>query len=68
MARDLTRCLRPGGHLILAGLLARHEAMVLGAYRRQGLHLVAHACGSNAWSTLVLDEIASKIRNPSAAG
>jgi ribosomal protein L11 methyltransferase len=53
MARDLARLLAPGGHLILAGLLQRQEAMVLGAYRAQGLRLETRFV-RKPWSTLVL--------------
>ena len=53
MSRDLARRVRPGGVLILAGLLTRHESMVLGAYRDQGLHLEGRI-RLKAWSTLIL--------------
>jgi len=53
MARDLARLLAPGGHLILAGLLQRQEAMVLAAYRSQGLRL-HRRFALRPWSTLML--------------
>jgi len=53
MARDLACLVAPGGHLILAGLLQRQEAMVLAAYRAQGLRLV-HRIVRKPWSILVL--------------
>jgi ribosomal protein L11 methyltransferase len=53
MSRDLSRLLAPGGYLILAGLLARQEAMVLTAYRSQGLRLVRRFLRP-PWSTLLL--------------
>ena len=53
MSRDLARRLAPGGHLILAGLLTKHESMVLGAYRAQGLRLEGRI-RLKAWSTLIL--------------
>ncbi len=53
MARDLATHLAPGGHAILAGLLATQARMVLAAHRRVGLRLLrAHRQG--AWTTLVL--------------
>ncbi len=52
MSRDLTRRLAPGGRLIVAGLLTRHESMVLGAYRAQGLRC-AGRIRLKDWSTLV---------------
>jgi ribosomal protein L11 methyltransferase len=53
MSRDMTALLQKGGYLVMAGLLTWQEAMVLGAYRRQGLKL-AHRIRLNGWSTLVL--------------
>ena len=53
MAADLSTLLAPGGYLILAGLLTRQEAMVLTAYRMQGLRL-DHRYRLKPWSTLVL--------------
>ncbi|MHB1206304.1 MAG: 50S ribosomal protein L11 methyltransferase [Rhodospirillaceae bacterium] len=54
MSRDLTRRLKPGGRLIMAGLLTKHESMVLGAYRAQGLRLSGRI-RLKAWSTLILE-------------
>ncbi len=53
MARDLSRLLTPGGHLILAGFIRRDEAFVLNAYRAQGLKLVRRFRLA-PWTTLVL--------------
>ncbi len=53
MSRDLSRLLAPRGTLILAGLLQRQEAMVLTAYRAQGLRL-CHRIVRKPWSILVL--------------
>lgn len=53
MAADLTSLLAHGGYLILAGLLTRQEAMVLTAYRMQGLRL-SRRYRLKPWSTLVL--------------
>ncbi len=52
MSRDLTRRVAPGGRLILAGLLTRHESMVQAAYRAQGLSLLGRIRLKD-WSTLV---------------
>jgi len=53
MAADLTNLLDHGGYLIMAGLLTRQEAMVLTAYRMQGLRL-ERRYRLKPWSTLVL--------------
>jgi ribosomal protein L11 methyltransferase len=53
MSRDLSRLVAPGGSLILSGLLQRQEAMVLTAYRSQGLRLVRRFARA-PWSTLLL--------------
>lgn len=53
MARDLRRSLAPGGVAILAGLLARQEAMVISAHRAQGLALQRRFI-IEGWSTLIL--------------
>ncbi len=53
MARGIAANLVPGGRLVLAGLLQRQEAMVLAAYRMQGLRLHKRIV-LNGWSTLVL--------------
>ena len=53
MAAKLSALLAPGGHLILAGFVRRDEAMVLNAYRMQGLRL-AKRIRIAPWTTLVL--------------
>jgi ribosomal protein L11 methyltransferase len=53
MARDLARNLAPGGHAVLAGLLATQARAVLAAHRRAGLVLVARLA-EGPWTTLVL--------------
>jgi len=53
MARDLSRLLAPGGHLILAGFIRRDEQLVLTAYRSQGLKFVCRFRLA-PWTTLVL--------------
>lgn len=53
MSRDMAALLKPGGRLIMAGLLQWQEAMVLAAYRMQGLRLQRRIV-LNGWSTLVL--------------
>jgi ribosomal protein L11 methyltransferase len=53
LSRDVIRALAPDGTLILSGLLTDQEAMVLGAYRLQGLSL-RRRTRRDGWSTLVL--------------
>ncbi|GEO80450.1 50S ribosomal protein L11 methyltransferase [Pararhodospirillum oryzae] len=53
LAHPLSKCLAPGGRVILAGLLTRQAAQVLSAYRRQGLVLERRLV-LGAWTTLVL--------------
>jgi ribosomal protein L11 methyltransferase len=53
MAPRMRAHLAPGARVVLSGLLARQERMVLGAHRMQGLRLVRrHTVGE--WRTLVL--------------
>lgn len=53
MSADLSALLAPGGHLVLAGFVRRDEAMVLNAYRAQGLKL-ERRYRIAPWTTLVL--------------
>lgn len=53
MAHDMASCLAPGGRIILAGLLARQEPMVMAAYRAQGLRLKKRI-RLEPWVTLLL--------------
>lgn len=53
LAPELTNTLAPGGHLVLSGLLAEHEALVLGAYLPRGLKLLRR-WRLEGWSTLLL--------------
>ncbi len=53
LSRDIIRALAPGGSIILSGLLVEQEAMVLGAYRMQGVSLRARY-RREGWSTLLL--------------
>ncbi len=53
MAAKLSALLAPGGTLILAGFVRRDEAMVLNAYRMQGLRLEKRF-RIPPWTTLVL--------------
>lgn len=53
MAKDAVRVMKPGGTLILSGLLNEQENMVLAAHRAQGLFLVKRIRRNN-WSILVL--------------
>jgi ribosomal protein L11 methyltransferase len=53
LAPGLVRQLAPGGRVIVSGLLAGQQAMVLNAYRRQGLRLAARLV-IDGWATLLL--------------
>lgn len=53
MARDLARCLAPGGIAILSGFLARDANAVLAAYRLQGLRLMRRIT-IDGWQTLMV--------------
>lgn len=53
MAAPMARSLAPGAHVVLAGLLARQERMVLAAYRAQGL-VLDRRLPMDAWVTLIL--------------
>lgn len=53
MAKDARKSLRPGGYLILAGLLESQEAMVLSAHRLQGLRFVRRFT-REGWHCLLL--------------
>ncbi|MBI1339968.1 methyltransferase domain-containing protein [bacterium] len=52
LAGDLRRAVRPGGDIVLSGLLTHQEPQVRAAYRGQGLQLVDRT-RLNGWSTLV---------------
>jgi ribosomal protein L11 methyltransferase len=52
LSHDIARLVKPGGRIILSGLLAFQEPQVKAAYRGQGLTLVS-ASRLNGWSTLV---------------
>lgn len=53
LAPDIAAATAPGGHAILAGLIARQMAPVLAAYRAQGFRLAARG-GSDEWPCLLL--------------
>ncbi len=53
MAKDLRRCLLPGGYAILSGLLNHQANAVLAAHRQQGLFLVERMT-LGEWSILLL--------------
>lgn len=53
MAAPLTRCLRPGGHLVLSGLLPVQANAVLAIYRGLGLVLMRRIV-REGWMTLIL--------------
>ncbi|WP_374392345.1 50S ribosomal protein L11 methyltransferase [Sphingopyxis sp.] len=53
LAPDIGAATSPGGHAILAGLIARQMEPVLAAYRAQGFRLAARG-GSAEWPCLLL--------------
>ncbi len=53
LAQDIKRALRPGGWVILSGLLRTQERRVLAAYRSRGFRL-RRRLHRDAWSVLVL--------------
>ncbi len=53
MAPQMRKALRPGGYVVLSGLLDRQERAVLHAHQQQGLKLVRRI-KINAWRALIL--------------
>ena len=53
LARDIGACLQEDGRVVLSGLLAAQEPMVLAAYRRCGMVLDARLT-VDGWRTLIL--------------
>ncbi len=53
LAQDIHGALRPGGHVILSGLLRTQQRMVLAAYLSRGFRL-RRRIHRDAWATLVL--------------
>ena len=53
LAPDIAAATAPGGHAILAGLIARQMEPVLAAYRAQGFRLATRG-GSAEWPCLLL--------------
>lgn len=53
LAPDIAAATAPGGHIILAGLIARQMEPVLAAYHAQGFRFVARG-GSSEWPCLLL--------------
>jgi ribosomal protein L11 methyltransferase len=53
LAPDIAAATAPGGHAILAGLIARQMEPVLAAYRARGFYLAARG-GSAEWPCLLL--------------
>jgi ribosomal protein L11 methyltransferase len=51
LAHEIARLARPGGRIILSGLLVHQEPQVKSAYSGQGLHLAGRR-RINGWSTL----------------
>ena len=58
LSPDLARLTRPGGRIILSGLLAHQEPQVKAAYSGQGLKLVRRS-RLNGWSTLTYERTRS---------
>jgi ribosomal protein L11 methyltransferase len=54
LARDLSRVIAPGGHLVLAGLLDRQQRAVANAYRRHGMIPAGATDRQAEWPCLVL--------------
>jgi ribosomal protein L11 methyltransferase len=52
LSADIAAMVRPGGHVILSGLLTHQEPQVRAAYTGRGLNLVERT-RLNGWSTLV---------------
>lgn len=52
MATGLSRLVAPGGHLVLSGLLAKEDRMIVARYRATGLAL-ARRIPREGWHTLV---------------
>jgi ribosomal protein L11 methyltransferase len=51
LAPEIARLVKPGGRIILSGLLTHQEPQVRAAYTGRGLHLI-HRRRLNGWSTL----------------
>ena len=54
MATDISRAVRPGGWLVLSGLLTTQERMVTRTYRNRGL-VFRRRIVIGEWSTLMLE-------------
>jgi ribosomal protein L11 methyltransferase len=54
MATGLSRLVTPGGHLVLSGLLAREERLIVARYRAAGVSL-ARRIPREGWHTLVFE-------------
>ncbi len=53
MARDMRGLLKPGAHVVLSGLLAGQERMVVHAYQQQGLRFIGRI-RRDGWHSLIL--------------
>jgi ribosomal protein L11 methyltransferase len=53
LAEDFARAVIPGGHIVLAGLLAAQEPELRAAYRRAGFRLAARL-DNQGWAILWL--------------
>jgi ribosomal protein L11 methyltransferase len=59
LSPDIARLTRPGGRIILSGLLSHQEPQVKAAYAGQGLKLVRRG-RLNGWSTLTYERPVTK--------
>ena len=53
LSGDIARATKPGGHVVLSGLLTHQAREVIAAYRTRGFYLEDHARIAG-WSTLIL--------------
>lgn len=65
LAQDVARALKPGGVVILSGLLVRQAEYVIAAYRSHGFSLVDHRRLAG-WSTLTLIKDRKGVARPVA--
>jgi ribosomal protein L11 methyltransferase len=59
LAPEIAKLVKPGGRIILSGLLTHQESQVKAAYAGQGLHLAGRR-RLNGWSTLTYQRPAKK--------
>lgn len=58
MANDAATALRPGGFIVLAGLLTRQAQDVIHAYECAGLRLF-HQIPIGEWTTLIMEKVST---------